>query len=102
MRALRKLVLGETWELPLGVALVLGAGLALDAVAGGAAWWRDGGGFLLLAGVLLTLSGALPRVRSPREDRREQAERDVPAADDRDELRLADLAGEHGGGRGGA
>jgi hypothetical protein len=64
MTALRKLVLGETWTLPLGVALVLCAGVALDAVAGGDAWWRRAGGFLLLAGAVLALSLALPRRRA--------------------------------------
>ena len=44
---LRKLVLGETWALPLGVALTLLAGLALDAAGPG--WWRSAGGFVLLA-----------------------------------------------------
>jgi hypothetical protein len=58
---LRKLVLGETWTLPLGVALVLAAGLLLDAAFGGERWWRDAGGFLLLAGVLVALSASLPR-----------------------------------------
>ena len=55
MRALRKLVLGETWTLPLGVFLTLAAGLLLDAVAGDASWWRHAGGFLLLACVLVAL-----------------------------------------------
>jgi hypothetical protein len=59
--ALRKLVLGETWTLPLGVALVLAAGLVLDAAFGDDRWWRDAGGFLLLAGVLVALSVSLPR-----------------------------------------
>jgi hypothetical protein len=59
--ALRKLVLGETWTLPLGVALVLVAGLVLDAAFGTERWWRDAGGFLLLAGVLVALSVSLPR-----------------------------------------
>ena len=35
---LRKLVLGETWALPLGIAVTLLAGLALDAA--GPAWWH--------------------------------------------------------------
>ena len=56
---LRKLVLGETWTLPLGVALTLLAGLALDAAGPG--WWHRAGGFLLLAGALLTLAASLRR-----------------------------------------
>ena len=61
MSALRKLVLGETWTLPLGVAVVLVAGLLLDAAFGDDAWWRHAGGFVLLAGVLVALSVSLPR-----------------------------------------
>jgi hypothetical protein len=59
--ALRKLVLGETWTLPLGVGLVLAAGLVLDAAFGSESWWRDAGGFLLLAGVLAAFSVSLRR-----------------------------------------
>jgi hypothetical protein len=57
MRAVRKLVLGETLVLPVGVALVLLAALALHRVAGG--FWRDAGGFVVLALVLAVLSVAL-------------------------------------------
>ncbi len=56
---LRKLVLGETWALPLGVAVTLLAGLALSAAGPG--WWESTGGFLLLAGALATLMAALRR-----------------------------------------
>ena len=59
MRALRKLVLGETWTLPLGVALTVAVALALEAVAGEAAWWRAGGGFVVLACVLAALAVSL-------------------------------------------
>jgi hypothetical protein len=55
MRALRKLVFGETWTLPLGVALTVAAALGLHAVAGESAWWRQGGGFVVLALVLAAL-----------------------------------------------
>ena len=54
---LRKLVLGETWSLPLGVGLTLLAGLALDALAPG--WWHSAGGFVLLGGALATLAVSL-------------------------------------------
>jgi hypothetical protein len=57
MRALRKLVLGETVALPVGVALVLAAGLVLRDVAG--EWWQDDGGFVLLALVVAVLAAAL-------------------------------------------
>ena len=56
---LRKLVLGETWTLPLGVALTLLAGLGL--AAAGPGWWDRAGGFLLLAGALATLTLSLRR-----------------------------------------
>ena len=57
MRELRKLVLGETVALPVGVALVLAAGLVLRDVAG--EWWQDDGGFVLLALVVAVLAAAL-------------------------------------------
>ena len=56
---LRKLVLGETWTLPLGVAATLLGGLALDAAGPG--WWHRAGGFVLLAGALVTLRLSLRR-----------------------------------------
>jgi hypothetical protein len=59
MRAVLKLILGETRILPAAVALVLGAGLVLYAVARDTDWWRHGGGFLLLAGVVAALSASL-------------------------------------------
>jgi hypothetical protein len=57
LQTLRKLVLGETWSLPAGIALAVGAAAVLGAVAGSAAWWRDAGGFVLLA--LLALAFVL-------------------------------------------
>ena len=57
MRALRKLVLGETVALPVGVALVLAVGLVLREVGGD--WWEDDGGFLLVALVVAVLAVAL-------------------------------------------
>jgi hypothetical protein len=59
MRALRKMVLGETWALPVAVALLLALGLVLRAVAEG--FWDDAGGFVLLLGAVLALRWALPR-----------------------------------------
>jgi len=55
MRALRTLLLGETVALPVGVALVLLAALALQ----GASWWEDAGGFILLGLVVVVLAVAL-------------------------------------------
>ena len=59
MKALRKLVLGETWTLPLGVFATLALALVLDAVAGDTSWWRHAGGFLLLACVVIVLAVSL-------------------------------------------
>jgi hypothetical protein len=53
LRTLRGLVLGETWTLPLGVALVLVAGALLREAAPG--FWEDAGGFVLLGGVVAVL-----------------------------------------------
>ena len=61
IRTLRKLVLGETWALPIGVALAVGCAGVLRALAGDAAWWRDGGGFVLLALVVVALLVAVGR-----------------------------------------
>jgi hypothetical protein len=59
MTALRKMILGETWALPLAVAILLVTGLVLRAVAPD--FWDDVGGFLLLAGAVVALRCALPR-----------------------------------------
>jgi len=57
LRAIKKLVLGETWILPLGIAAVLLAGALLKAAAPDA--WEDAGGALLAAGVLAVLVGSV-------------------------------------------
>jgi hypothetical protein len=57
MRALRKLVLGETVALPVGVAVVLAIGLALEQLAG--SWWEHDGGFVLLVLVVAVLAVSL-------------------------------------------
>jgi hypothetical protein len=49
MRTLRKLVLGETWALPIGIAIAVIAAAVVGALAGSADWWEDTGGFVLLA-----------------------------------------------------
>ena len=62
LRTLRKLVLGETWLLPVGVAAVLlTAALVVRPLLDGA--WEHAGGFVLLAGVLAVLSASLARGR---------------------------------------
>ncbi|MFL5825658.1 MAG: hypothetical protein ACJ76V_03960 [Thermoleophilaceae bacterium] len=57
LRQLRKLVLGETWSLPLGVLLALGIAALLHEVAG--SWWKETGGFILLGLAALALSISL-------------------------------------------
>jgi hypothetical protein len=49
MRTLRKLVLGETWTLPIGILVSVAVAGVLSSVAGSADWWEDSGGFVLLA-----------------------------------------------------
>jgi hypothetical protein len=63
IRTLRKLVLGETWTLPIGVAVAVGACALVRVLAGAHGWWRDGGGFVLLALVVLALLAAVGRPR---------------------------------------
>ena len=58
LAALRKLVFGETWTVPLGVAGSLGAALLARAALPAHAW-SEGGGFLLAALVVATLWMAL-------------------------------------------
>lgn len=59
LKQLRKLVLGETWSLPLGVAVALGAAGIVRAVDGDHGWWHHAGGFILLGLVALALTGSL-------------------------------------------
>jgi hypothetical protein len=53
LRALRALVLGETWVLPLAVAVVVGAAAILREAA--PSLWHDAGGPLLGAAVAVAL-----------------------------------------------
>ena len=60
LRTLKKLLLGETWLLPLGMAVVVAAAdLVIRPLASDA--WRHAGGFVLLAGVLVVLLAAVAR-----------------------------------------
>jgi hypothetical protein len=59
MRALRKLVLGETWALPIGIAVAVGAAALVRTVAGSADWWEDAGGFVLLGLLVCAFAAAL-------------------------------------------
>jgi hypothetical protein len=55
LRTLKKLILGETWLLPLGVALVVGAA-AVARVLLHEQTWQEYGGFALLAAITILLS----------------------------------------------
>jgi membrane protein implicated in regulation of membrane protease activity len=60
VRTLKKLLLGETWLLPLGVAaVVVAVGLVVRPLADGE--WKHAGGFLLLASVLCVIVGSIDR-----------------------------------------
>jgi hypothetical protein len=63
LRALRKLVLGETVVLPVGIALAVGAAAALRVLAGAGGWWRDGGGAVLAVLLAFALAMALRSAR---------------------------------------
>jgi hypothetical protein len=59
LRYLRKLVLGETWSLPLGILAAVLALAALRAWSQPAGWFASAGGFVLLALLILALSASL-------------------------------------------
>jgi len=62
LRTLRKLVLGETWRLPIGIAAALIVAAALRWAAGADGWWRDLGGLVLAGGLVAALAWTvLPR-----------------------------------------
>jgi hypothetical protein len=59
LRTIRKLVLGETWALPAGIALAVGAGAILREATGGAQWWHVAGGAVLVVLLLAALALSL-------------------------------------------
>jgi hypothetical protein len=59
MKALRKLVLGETWALPIGIAVAVAIAGVLRVVAGPGGWWEQAGGFLLLALLVVAFAVAV-------------------------------------------
>jgi hypothetical protein len=61
MRSLRKLVLGETWELPLGITLAVALSGVVRLIAGPDGWWRDAGGAFLAVAVAVALAASLRR-----------------------------------------
>lgn len=59
LRPLKKLIFGETWLLPAGLALAVLATLAARDALG--VHWQHIGGFVLLAGVLAVVVGSVGR-----------------------------------------
>jgi membrane protein implicated in regulation of membrane protease activity len=57
--ALKKLILGETWLLPAGVAAAVAAALVARHLLG--AHWHELGGFILLVGVIAVLVTSVGR-----------------------------------------
>jgi hypothetical protein len=61
LRTLRKLVLGETWALPLGIALAVAVAGIVREVAGAGGWWHHGGGWLLFGLLVAAFAVSLAR-----------------------------------------
>jgi hypothetical protein len=64
VRTLRKLVLGETWSLPAGIAAALVVSAAVRWLSGDDGWWRAAGGWVLLALLVAAFGGTLLRARN--------------------------------------
>jgi hypothetical protein len=64
LRTLKKLVLGETWLLPAGLALILGGSAVLRSLVGDS--WQDFGGFALLGGAATVLVASVVSTARPR------------------------------------
>jgi hypothetical protein len=58
--SLRRLILGETWTIPIGVCLAVGLALLIRAMLPHGAW-QPAGGFALASFVLATLACSLTR-----------------------------------------
>lgn len=67
LRQLRKLLLGETWTLPVGVGLAVAVSFIVRGALDAGRWWPHAGGFLLLGLVIVVLAAS---VRAPRRDPR--------------------------------
>jgi hypothetical protein len=59
VKTIRKLVLGETWALPIGIAIAVGVAAVIRVVAGPDGWWQDVGGFVLLVLLVGAFAGAV-------------------------------------------
>ena len=64
LRTLKKLLLGETWLLPIGLAITLGAAGIVRSFP--TTHWPHLGGFVLLAGVLVILLASVHRAARKR------------------------------------
>ena len=64
MRTLRKLLFGETWVLPCGLAVAVAATLLARSALGGD--WRHVGGFVLLVAVAAVVVVSVSRSAKPR------------------------------------
>ncbi len=64
LRTLRKLLFGETWLLPLGLAVTLVATLLVRRLLGDG--WHNVGGFVLLTGIAAVLLGSVAISARPR------------------------------------
>ena len=60
LRTLKKLVLGETWLVPLGVAVIVGGSALLIRPLVGAEW-HPVGGLIILAGIVALLLVSVAR-----------------------------------------
>jgi hypothetical protein len=80
LQTLKRLILGETWVLPVGVAVVVGAAALLVRPLAGTAWHRLGG-FVLLAGVLGLLAISVARGARTRSSTGAVADGGSPAED---------------------
>jgi cyanate permease len=61
VRTLRKLVLGETWTLPLGIAAAVALAVVVRLAAGDDGWFGRAGGWLLFAALAVVLVVSLVR-----------------------------------------
>jgi type IV secretory pathway VirB2 component (pilin) len=61
LATMRKLILGETRALPIGVAVAVAIAAGLRLLAGAHGWWGGAGGFVLAGLLVLALASALPR-----------------------------------------
>jgi hypothetical protein len=59
LRTLKKLLFGETWLLPIGIAIVIAAALLIRALD--PRLWTDAGGLILLTGVIVVLLTSVRR-----------------------------------------